>query len=33
LWLGLQSDVDLYDAEAALPAEAVHSLAEAGSPG
>jgi addiction module HigA family antidote len=29
LWLGLQSDIDIYDAEGALPPEAVQSLAEA----
>ena len=28
LWLGLQSDVDLWDAEAVLPPEAVQPLAE-----
>jgi plasmid maintenance system antidote protein VapI len=27
LWLGLQHDVDLYDAEQAVPADAVQSLA------
>ncbi|HEY1430946.1 MAG TPA: HigA family addiction module antitoxin [Stellaceae bacterium] len=29
MWLGLQHDVDLYDAEAAVPPDAVHALAEA----
>ena len=29
MWLGLQHDVDLYDAEAAVPPDAVHALAAA----